>query len=120
MLMLGENVYSQGAAKISNSNLTPTTYTIPSWPTRSITVFINLLYASNVPPAFQPGLALPYPLLTDCSAIHCLISFKQSIRITEYLKILHTAIYSDTSTLVNYSNADARRECLLSRGCKDQ
>ena len=76
MLMLGENVYSQGAAKISSSNLTPTTYTIPSWPTRSITVFINLLYASNVPPAFQPGLALPYPLLTDCSAIHCLISFQ--------------------------------------------
>ena len=76
MFMLGENVYSQGAAKISNSNLTPTTYTIPSWPTRSITVFINLLYASNVPPAFQPGLALPYPLLTDCSAIHCLISFQ--------------------------------------------
>ena len=76
MFMLGENVYSQGAAKIRATSLDPYHLHYPSWPTRSITVFINLLYASNVPPAFQPGLALPYPLLTDCSAIHCLIFFQ--------------------------------------------
>lgn len=116
--MLGENVYSQGAAKISSSNLTPTTYTIPSWPTRSITVFINLLYASNVPPAFQPGLALPYPLLTDCSAIHCLISF-QYIKEKKIFKENHKEglfLISEVHSLIFRSNSLITIEYILLRG----
>ena len=115
MLTLGENDYSQGAAKISNSNLTPTTYTIPSWPTRSITVFINLLYASNVPPAFQPGLALPYPLLTDCSAIHCLISF-QYVKEKYSKKILKRFFLMSESTFDFRSNSLITIEYILLRG----
>ena len=118
MLMLGENVYSQGAAKISNYNLTPTTYTIPSWPTRSITVFINLLYASNVPPAFQLGSVLPYPLLTDCSAIHCLIFFFNTSK-KKIFKEKHKEglfLLSEVHSLIFRSNSLITIEYILLRG----
>ena len=118
MLTLGENVYSQGAAKIRTATLDPYHLHYPSWPTRSITVFINLLYVSNVPPAFQPGLALPYPLLTDCSAIHCLISF-QYIKEKKIFKENHKEglfLISEVHSLIFRSNSLITIEYILLRG----
>ena len=115
--MLGENVYSQGAAKIRTATLDPYHLLYPSWPTRSITVFINLLYASNVPPAFQPGSVLPYPLLTDCSAIHCLISFqyvKEKIFKEKHKEGLF--LLSEVHSLIFRSNSLITIEYILLRG----
>ena len=117
MLMLGENVYSQGAAKIRTTTLDPYHLLYPSWPTRSITVFINLLYASNAPPAFQPGSVLPYPLLTDCSAIHCLISFqyvKEKIFKEKHKEGLF--LLSEVHSLIFRSNSLITIEYILLRG----